>query len=175
MSPSYRTAAVWAFNDNIALIFFSLSILFLPSESRNRFANNLFELYLSHRTVENFDYIPNENTPKDIWKYLGSANLLEKVENINLEDIEKIKLIDKATHERNYDETQLFNLYTRYQFKFNQLLTAEDNYKTLDKSSQRALIYQKMRLTNEVNEKLYLVKLLKKLFENDNLGNAFYF
>ena len=146
------------------------------NESDNQISdNNLFELYLSHRTVENFDYIPNENTPKDIWKYLASANLLEKVENINLEDIEKIKLIEKATHERNYDETQLFNLYTRYQFKFNQLLTAKDNYKTLDKSSQRALIYQKMLLTNEINEKLYLVKLLKKLFENDNLGNAFYF
>ena len=136
---------------------------------------NLLELHLSHRTIENFDYIPNENTSKDIWKYLASANLLEKVENINLEDIEKIKLIEKATHERNYDEIQLFNLYTRYQFSFNQLLSAEENYKTLDKSSQRALIYQKMLLTNEISEKLDLARLLKKLFKNDNLGNAFYF
>ena len=136
---------------------------------------NLLELHLSHRTIENFDYIPNENTSKDIWKYLASANLLEKVENINLEDIEKIKLIEKATHERNYDEIQLFNLYTRYKFSFNQLLSAEENYKTLDKSSQRALIYQKMLLTNEISEKLDLARLLKKLFKNDNLGNAFYF
>jgi len=137
--------------------------------------NNLLELHLSHRTVENFDYVPNENTSKDIWKYLASANLLEKVENINLEDIEKINLIEKAVHERNYDENQLFNLYTRYQFTFNQLLSAKQNYKTLDKSSQRALIYQKMLLTNETSEKLDLARLLKKLFENDNLGNAFYF
>ena len=135
---------------------------------------NLLELHLSHRTVENFNYIPNDNTSKEIWKYLASANLLEKIENINLEDIEKIKLIEKATHERNYDEKELFNLYTRYQFNFNQLLSAEENYKTLDKSSQRALIYQKMLLTNETNEKLNLANLLKKLFENDNLGNAFY-
>ena len=136
---------------------------------------NLLELHLSHRTVENFDYAPNENTSKDIWKYLASANLLEKIENINLEDIEKIKLIEKATHERNYDENQLFNLYTRYQFSFNQLLSAKENYKTLDTSSQRALIYQKMLLTNETSEKLNLTRLLKKLFENDNLENAFYF
>ncbi len=136
---------------------------------------NLFELHLSHRTVKNFNYLPNENTSKDIWKYLASANLLEKIENIDLEDIEKIKLIEKATHERNYDENQLFNLYTRYQFSFNQLYLAKDNYKTLDKSSQRALIYQKMLLTNEPSEKLDLARLLKKLFENDNLGNAFYF
>ena len=135
---------------------------------------NLLELHLSHRTVENFNYIPNDNTSKEIWKYLASANLLEKIENINLEDIEKIKLIEKATHERNYDEKELFNLYTRYQFNFNQLLSAKENYKTLDKSSQRALIYQKMLLTNETSEKLNLATLLKKLFENDNLGNAFY-
>ena len=47
-----------------------------------------------------------------------------------------------------YDEEELFNIYTRFQFSFNQLLTAKDNYKTLDKSSQRALIYQKMLLTS---------------------------
>ena len=32
-----------------------------------------------------------------------------------------------------------------------------------------------MRLTNETGEKLDLARLLKKLFENDNIGNAFYF
>ncbi len=148
----------------------------LEIESDNQISDkNLLELHLSHRTIENFDYAPNENTSKDIWKYLASTNLLEKIENIDLEDIEKIKLIEKATHERNYDENQLFNLYTRYQFSFNQLFTAKDNYKTLDKSSQRALIYQKMLLTNEPSEKLDLARLLKKLFENDDLGNAFYF
>ena len=135
---------------------------------------NLLELHLSHRTIENFDYIPNENTSNNIWKYLASSNLLEKVENINLEDIEKINLIEKATHERNYEESQLFNLYTRFQFSFNQLLSATDNYKSLDKSSQRALVYQRMLLTKEPIEKLKLAKLLKKLFEDDNLGDAFY-
>ena len=51
---------------------------------------------------------PNENTSKDIWKYLASANfLLEKVENIDLEDIEKINLIEKAVHEGNYNENDL--------------------------------------------------------------------
>ncbi len=135
---------------------------------------NLLDLHLSHRVVENFEYIPNENTPKDVWKYLASANLLENVENINLEDIEKINLIEKAVHEGNYSEDDLFRLYKRYQFNFNQLLSAKDNYKTLDKSSQRALIYQKMLLTIEPNEKLYLARLLKNLFETDDLVNAFY-
>ncbi len=134
---------------------------------------NLLDLHLSHRAVENFEYVPNEKTPKDIWKYLASANLLEKVENIDLDDLEKINLIEKAAHEGNYNEDDLFSLYTRYEFNFNQLLSANEIYKTLDKSSQRALIYQKMLLTNETNEKLQLAKLLKNLFEVDNLGNAF--
>ena len=151
-------------------------IIGFETEANNEISDkNLLALHLSHRTVENFNYIPNENTPKDIWKYLASTNLLEKIESIDLEDIEKIKLLEKATHEKKYDEKELFNIYTRFQFSFNQLLTAKDNYKTLDKSSQRALIYQKMLLTNEINEKMELAELLKKLFKDDNLENAFYF
>ena len=134
---------------------------------------NLLEFHLSHRAIENFEYLPNENTSKDVWKYLQSANLLEDVENIDLDDIEKINLIEKAAHEGNYKEVDLFNLYTRYQFNFNQLLSAKENYKTLGKPNQRALIYQKMLLTVEPNEKLYLARLLKNLFEADNLSNAF--
>ena len=135
---------------------------------------NLLALHLSHRAVENFEYIPNDKTSKDIWKYLASANLLEKIENIDLEDLEKINLIEKAVHDGNYSEKDLFTLYTRYQFNFNQLLSAKENYKTLEKSSQRALIYQKMLLTVDQSEKLYLARLLKNLFQTDNLENAFY-
>ena len=149
-------------------------IIGFEKESNEISDKNLLDLHLSHRVVENFEYIPNENTPKDVWKYLASANLLENVENINLEDIEKINLIEKAVHEGNYNEDDLFRLYKRYQFNFNQLLSAKVKYKTLDKSSQRALIYQKMLLTIEPNEKLYLARLLKNLFEADDLVNAFY-
>ncbi len=143
-------------------------------ESNDISDKNLLELHLSHRVVENFEYVPTDETSKDIWKYLSSANLLEKIENIDLEDLEKINLIEKAVHNGNYSEDDLFSLYTRYQFNFNQLLSAKENYKTLEKSSQRALIYQKMLLTVDQSEKLYLARLLKNLFEGDNLENAFY-
>ncbi len=143
-------------------------------ESNQISDKNLLELHLSHRIVNNFEYIPDENTSKEVWKYLASANLLEKIENIDLEDIEKINLIEKAVHDGNYNEEDLFSLYTRYQFTFNQLLNAKENYKTLDNSSQRALLYQKMLLTVEPNEKLYLSRLLKSLFKKDDLNNAFY-
>tara|TARA_Y100001970_G_scaffold272047_1_gene368258 strand:- start:2436 stop:4202 length:1767 start_codon:yes stop_codon:yes gene_type:complete len=144
------------------------------AESNEISDKNLLDFHLSHRIVKNFEYIPSDNTSKDVWKYLSSSNLLEKVENIDLEDIEKINLIEKAAHDGNYNEKDLFSLYTRYQFNFNQLLSAKENYKTLDRSSQRALIYQKMLLTVEPNEKINLAQLLKNLFETDNLSNAFY-
>ena len=103
----------------------------------------------------------------------GFSKSSRKVENIDLEDIEKINLIEKAVHDGNYDENDLFNLYTRYQFNFNQLLSAKENYKTLDKSSQKALDISKMLLTSEPNEKLYLARLLKNLFETDNIRKCF--
>ena len=52
-------------------------------------------------------------------------------------------------------------------------MSAKDTYKTLDKSSQKALIYQKTLLTIEAMRRLYLAKLLKNLFESDDLENAF--
>ncbi len=161
------------FNDN----FFEKKIFKLigfEDESNQISDKSLLDLHLSHRVVENFKYIPSDKTSKDIWKYLASANLLEKVENIDLEDIEKINLIEKAVHNGNYSEYDLFSLYTRFQFNFNQLLSAKENYKTLDNSSQRALIYQKMLLTIDPTEKLRLARLLKNLFEADEIGDAFY-
>tara|TARA_Y100001970_G_C14200895_1_gene841013 strand:+ start:242 stop:2008 length:1767 start_codon:yes stop_codon:yes gene_type:complete len=161
------------FNDN----FFEKKIFKLigfEDESNQISDKNLLDLHLSHRVVENFKYIPSDKTSKDIWKYLASANLLEKVENIDLEDIENINLIEKAVHNGNYSEYDLFSLYTRFQFNFNQLLSAKENYKTLNNTSQRALIYQKMLLTIDPSEKLKLARLLKNLFEVDEIGDAFY-
>ncbi len=161
------------FNDN----FFEKKIFKLigfEDESNQISDKNLLDLHLSHRVVENFKYVPSDKTSKDIWKYLASANLLEKVENIDLEDIENINLIEKAVHNGNYSEYDLFSLYTRFQFNFNQLLSAKENYKTLNNTSQRALIYQKMLLTIDPSEKLKLARLLKNLFEVDEIGDAFY-
>ena len=53
------------------------------------------------------------------------------MDTIDLEDIEKIKILEKATHNRNYSEKELFNLYKRFQFNFNELLTAKETYKLM--------------------------------------------
>jgi len=134
---------------------------------------NILNFFLSHRTNPEFSYKPNKNTPKFIWKYLSSSNLLEDVYSIDLEDGENISLIEQATHENNYEEKELFELYKRFQFNINQLLNVKESYKLLQNYEGRALLYQRLILTKDTNELLDLSFKLKQSFNKDNIGNAF--
>ncbi len=135
--------------------------------------NSIFDFHLAHKTNPNFNFEPNDNTSKIIWKYLSSSNLLNSFNEIDLSEIDKISTIEKATHNKNYPEKDLFEIYKRFQFNINQLLNVENSYKSLSKIEARALIYQKILLESEMVEKLKLLKLLKNLFKNDNINNAF--
>jgi len=134
---------------------------------------DILDFHLSHRTNIEFFYQPKENTPKFIWKYLSSSNLLENIETIDLDDGEKISLIEKATHEKNYEEKDLFELYKRFQFNINQLLNAKEAYKLLQNYEGRALLYQRLILTKDTNELLDLSYKLKEFFIKDNIDQAF--
>ena len=134
---------------------------------------NILNFHLSHRTNIDFFYQPKNDTPNFIWKYLSSCNLLENIDTIDLEDTEKVSLIEKATHEKNYQEKELFELYKRFQFNINQLLNAKEAYKLLDNYEGRALLYQRLILTKDANELLDLSFKLKESFIKDNIGNAF--
>ena len=92
---------------------------------------------------------------------------------IDLEDQDKIFTIEKATHEKNYQESELFALYERFMFNINQLLTIEESHKLLSNSEARALLYQGVLITKEVSEKIKLMKLLKDSFEKDGISKAF--
>tara|TARA_B100001123_G_scaffold445374_1_gene596777 strand:+ start:2521 stop:4281 length:1761 start_codon:yes stop_codon:yes gene_type:complete len=134
---------------------------------------NILDFHLSHRTDPDFNYSPNEKTPKLIWTYLSSNNLLDSVDLVDLEDVEKIKIIEKATHDKNYAEQELFNLYKRFQFNIDQLLTVKDTYKILPSYKGRALLYQRLILTLNTEEKLDLSLKLKESFVEDGIGDAF--
>ena len=134
---------------------------------------SILNFHISHVTDKSFTYKPNEKTKKIIWKYLSSANLLDDIENVNLEDAEKIKIIEKATHDKNYSEEDLFNLYKRFQFNINQLINAKDVFKNLPSYEGRALLYQKLLLTSDTTEILDLTFKIKKSLLSENLGNAF--
>ncbi len=133
----------------------------------------LLDFHLSHRTIPNFKFDPKITTSKLIWKYLSSSNLLESVELIDLEDQDRVFSIEKATHERNYKEEELFNLYERFIFNINQLLTVEETYKLLPNSESRALLYQCILLAKETPYKIKLIKILNDSFTKDNIPNAF--
>ena len=135
--------------------------------------NNILDFHLSHRTNSQFQYQPNKNTSKIIWKYLSSSNLLENINEIDLEDMEKISLIEKATHEKNYSEDELLDLYKRFQFSIDQLINVKDTYKILPTTQGRALLYQRLLLTKDTTEILDLSSKLKDSFIGENIGNAF--
>ena len=134
---------------------------------------SILDFHLSHRTISDFEYEPKINTDKWIWKYLSSTNLLESIDLIDLEDENRILTIEKATHEKNYDENELFALYERFLFNINQLLSVEESHKLLSNSKSRAILYQGILINNETNKKIKLIKILKESFENDGISNAF--
>ena len=126
---------------------------------------NILDFHLAHRTNSDFIFEPKDNTSKIIWKYLSSSNLLTSTEKIETSELEKISLLEKATHNKNYSEKDLFKIYKRFQFNINQLLNAEQAYKSLLNIEARALIYQKILLESEMVEKLRYLKILKELFK----------
>ena len=134
---------------------------------------SILDFHLAHRTNPNFLYEPKEETSKLIWRYLSTSNLLYNIEDIEITDIDKISTIEKAVHDKNYSEQELFNFYKRFQFTLDQLLNAKESYKSLLSIEGRALVYQRVLLTEEPKLKLELMKILKDLFEEEGIGNAF--
>ena len=133
----------------------------------------ILDFHLSHKTNPKFKFIPTDNTSKQIWKYLSTSNLLDNLQEIDLEDINRIKTIEKAVHDKNYAEKELFDLYKRFQFNINQLLNIRESSKVLSSIETRALIYQGILITTEIEYKLQLLNALKNSFKNDDLDNAF--
>ena len=134
---------------------------------------NILKFSLSHKTNENFSYEPKIDTPNYLWKYLSTSNLLKDSGLINIENSDQVKLIEKATNEGAYDSQELFNLYKRFQFDINQLINVSDAYKLLPDYQGRALIYQRLLLTDDNVLKINLSSMLKKSFDESNLLNIF--
>ena len=135
--------------------------------------NSILDFHLAHRTNPEFKFEPTNETPKLIWKYLSTSNLLYNIQDIEITDIDKISTIEKATHDKNYSEEELFEFYKRFQFNINQLMNIKESYKSLSNIESRALVYQRLILTREPKLKLELMEILKDLFEKEDIGNAF--
>ena len=143
------------------------------SDSPDTSETDLLNLHLSYLTNKEYKYVPNDKTSKIYWRYLSSNNLLESLNNIDTEDEKQISLLEKATHQGNYEEIDLLNLYKRFQFSVDQLLNIDDEIKKISKIRSRALLYQGILLNKDPNIAVKLSKVLKESFENDNISNAF--
>ena len=154
--------------------FFNDKILFLlgMKEKANKkiLDNNLLNFYLSSVTVEDFKYDPTKKTNKNIWKYLNASNLIS----INYtEDEETMKKYEIAANEGTFDQDKIFEFYKAVPFHVNQLINADTVYKNLNGYESRSLIYQKILLSDNTENKLNLLFLLKDLFEKDKLTNVY--
>ena len=135
--------------------------------------NTILDFHLSHITNPEFKFDPKDSTSKQIWKYLSTSKLLDSIKDIDLANLNKITSIEEATHQGNYTEKELFELYKRFQFNINQLLNIRETTKILSAVEARALIYQGILITTEIEDKLQLMNALKNSFKNDNIENAF--
>ena len=129
---------------------------------------NLLNFYLSSITIPEFSYSPNKKTNKKIWNYLTAANLF-KIE--NLENKDQIKELENAANNGSLPISYIFEIYKNLKFNFNDFLKTEEVYPTLDVINARALIYQKILLTDNTETKLKYIFLLNDLFKKDKLFN----
>ncbi len=150
----------------------ALNVLLGVSENKNKKIkdDNLLNFYLSSITFSNFKYEPTEKTKISIWEYMNSANLI-KIDDIT--DKEKIENIEIAANKNQVDKSQIFKIYKQIPFELNTLINAQTVYQSLEKIEGRALIYQKFLLSDNTQNKLDLLFLLKDLFKRDNLSNVY--
>ena len=135
--------------------------------------NTILNFHLSHITNPDFKFEPKNSTAKEIWRYLSTSNLLYKINDIEINELDKIANIEKATHNGNYSEKELFELYKRFQFTINQLLNIKESTKVLPAIEARALIYQGILITTDIEKKLELMNALKNSFKIDEIEDAF--
>ena len=132
--------------------------------------DSLLNFYLSSVTIKNFKYEPTKKTPNIIWEYLNAANLIKLEDD---RDKEKLKSLEIAANQDQFDKQKIFEIYSNITFDLNSLIKAEDIYQTFDNIDARALIYQKYLLSDNEENKIKLLFLLKDLFQKDDLSNVF--
>jgi hypothetical protein len=132
--------------------------------------SNLLNFYLSSISIPDFAYTPNTKTNKKIWQYLIAANLF-KIDDLENELL--IKELETAANNNSLSKMYIFEIYKNIKFNFNDFLNIDEIYLKLNSINARALIYQKILLSDNVETRLKYLFLLNDLFKKDNLANIF--
>ena len=146
-------------------------LLGVTNKTTNKISEkNLLNFYLSSITDKEFNFKPNKNTKKEIWKYLNASNLI-KLEDAS--DKERLKELEVAANQEQIDKDTIFKMYQQVTFNLNELVNAKNVYQTLPVSDARPLIYQKYLLSEDNESKIEYLFLLEELFKKDNLLNIY--
>jgi len=86
---------------------------------------------------------------------------------------EQIKELEIAANNGKLSKSYILEVYKNIEFNFNDLMDVDNVYQTLDSTSSRALVYQKILLSDNTETKLKYLFLLNDLFKNDNLPYIF--
>jgi len=132
--------------------------------------NNLLNFYLSSITNKDFNFKPNKNTKKSIWKYLNSSNLI-KLDDTS--DTERLKELELAANQGQVDKEIIFEIYKRIPYNLTELINAKNIYQSLNGSDARSLIYQKYLLSENDESKIEYLFILEDLFKKENLINIY--
>ena len=132
--------------------------------------SNLLNFYLSSITISEFVYKPNKKTDKKIWRYLTAANLFKTND---LENNDQIKELEIAANNGSLPNSYIFDIYKNIKFTLNDFLSIDETYSSLDPIKSRALVYQKILLSDNIETKLKYLFLLNDLFKKDKLSNVF--
>ena len=146
-------------------------LLGVTNKTTNKISEkNLLNFYLSSITTKDFNFKPNKNTKKEIWRYLNASNLI-KLEDAS--DKERLKELEVAANQEQIYKDTIFKMYQQVTFNLNQLINAKNVYQTLPVSDARPLIYQKYLLSEDNESKIEYLFLLEELFKKDNLLNIY--
>jgi len=91
----------------------------------------------------------------------------------NITDLKKIKDLEIAANSGTLNKIRIFEIYEKIPFDLNTLINAENTYQSLNIINSRALIYQKFLLSDNIENKIKLLFLLKDLFKKDKLENLY--
>ncbi len=139
-------------------------------ENKNIDDTSLLNFYLSSITIPDFTYMPDKKTDIKIWQYLTAANLMNMSD---FKDNDKIKELEIAANNNRLETSYVLEVYKNIKFDFNDLLNIDEVYQTIDPINARALVYQKILLSDNTEKKLKYLFLLNNLFRSENLLNIF--
>ena len=84
----------------------------------------------------------------------------------------RIKNLENAANDDAFDKSKVFEIYKQIPFDLNSLINAEKIYQSLEGTDSRDLIYQKLLLSDNVENKIKLLIILKDLL---NLKLYYYY